>query len=128
MQMKKKVLIIDDDKTVRKAFQLSLEDLDCETVVAETGEMGVKKFKQDNIGLIFLDLRMPGMTGLEALLAIRAIDKDVPIYIITAFYKEYFLGLKKIAKEGISFDLLNKPVSSDEILMIAKNTIGKCEQ
>jgi len=127
MQTNKKVLIIDDDQAVRQAFRLALEDLDCEIEEAENGEIGVQKFKDDNIGLVFLDLRMPGMNGLETLLAIRAMDKSVPIYIVTAFYKEYFGDLKKTANEGIAFDLLNKPVSGDEISTIAKEAMGKCK-
>ena len=127
MQTNKKVLIIDDDQAVRQAFRLALEDLDCEIEEAENGEIGVQKFKDDNIGLVFLDLRMPGMNGLETLLAIRAMDKSVPIYIVTAFYKEYFGDLKKTANEGIAFDLLNKPVSGDEISTIAKEVMGKCK-
>lgn len=120
----KKILIIDDDAAVRKAFQLTLEELDYEVIVAESGEIGLQKLESDDIGIIFLDLRMPGMNGIETLLAARTFNKDVPIYIITAFFEEYFRDLKKTAKEGISFDLLNKPVSSDEILAIVKDVVG----
>jgi len=115
-----KVLIIDDDRAVRQAFCLALEDSGYVVIAAENGEEGVQKFKEGEVGLVFLDLRMPGMSGLEALLSIRSLDKIVPIYIVTAFYKEYFTGLRDTAEEGISFDLLNKPVSSEEILSIVE--------
>ncbi|MGD9108883.1 MAG: response regulator [Gammaproteobacteria bacterium] len=122
--MNKKVLVIDDDEAIRKAFCLALEDLCCEVEVAESGEIGIQKFKENSdISLIFLDLRMPGMSGLETLLAIRHVNKKVPIYVITAFYKEFFAGLQETAKNGISFDLLNKPISSEDILNVTKGII-----
>lgn len=125
--MGKVILIIDDDKAVRKAFRLTLEDIGFKVEEAESGEIGVRKFKENgDIGLVFLGIRMPGMSGLETLLKIRHLNSSVPIYVVTAFYKEFFTGLQETAHNGISFDLLNKPISSNELADITKSIMGHC--
>lgn len=122
--MNKKVLVIDDYLAIRESFKLILENLDCIVEAAENGEIGIEKFEENNVGLVFLDLKMPGMSGVDVLRIIREKDKTVPVYIVTAFYNEFFTGLKEAEKEGMAFELLNKPVSRDSILDVAKMYIS----
>lgn len=55
--MRKEVLVIDDDDSVRKAFSLALEDLSYDLETADCGEAGADKFKNGNFSLVFLDLK-----------------------------------------------------------------------
>ena len=80
----------------------------------------VQKSKYD---LIFLDLKMPGLNGVETLLELRKISKDMPVYIVTAFFKEFFEGLKNAEEAGIDFEVLKKPIGADEILLVAKGVL-----
>ncbi len=66
---------------------------------------------------------MPGMSGIEALRAIRKVNKETPIYIVTAFYREFFDELNAIEKEGIDFELIKRPIHSDQILSVAKSVL-----
>ena len=79
--------------------------------------------QNNKYNLIFLDLKMPGLNGVETLREIRKTSKDTPVYIVTAFYKEFFEGLKTVRDDEIDFELLKKPIGSDEIVMIAKSVL-----
>src|SRR3990167_8452007 len=103
--MPKKVLVIDDESSVRKSFILALEDI-CEVETAESGEEGVKKAKK-KFDIIFCDLKMPGLNGVETVRMIRKKDKKTPIFIVTAFSKEYTDSLKQLQDEKIEFQLID---------------------
>lgn len=119
-----KILTIDDESAVRDGFKLALEDNDdIEVFEAENGLQGVEQFKQHQPDLVFLDLKMPVMNGAEALKAIRDIDNDVPIYIVTAFAKEFFEELEAIRDTGMKFDVAAKPLSLMQIEQIVNATL-----
>lgn len=121
--MRKNILIIDDDESIRKSFILAFEDTEYNVLSAESGEEGIKKVQSRKCDLIFTDLKMPGMNGVETLREIRKINKDVPIYVITAFHKEFFDQLKNAKKDGMNFEALHKPIGGDKILLVARSTL-----
>lgn len=120
--MPKKVLVIDDESSVRKSFELALEDI-CKVETAESGEEGVKKAKQ-KFDIIFCDLKMPGLTGVETVRLIRKKDKKTPIFIVTAFSKTYTEDLKELQDKGIEFQLMSKPLPSEQIVAIVEGVLG----
>ena len=87
---------------------------------AETGEIGIEKQKENGYDLIFLDMKMPGLNGAQTLREIRKIDPSVAVYIVTAFSKEFFKDLEGVKNDGIVFELIRKPIGSDEIVQITK--------
>ena len=102
------VLVIDDEEVIRKSFILALEDTGYNVETAESGEKGIKKARETNFDLIFLDLRMPGLDGVKTLRELWGIGQTVPIYITTAFYDDFLDQLQSAADERISFYLLKK--------------------
>ncbi len=118
-----KILVIDDEESVRKSFDLSLEDTGYHVDTADTGHKGLEYIKNNSYNLIFLDLKMPGLNGVETLKLIRKIDTDVPIYIITAFHREYFNSLDEVRKQGLAFELLHKPINDDQIRMVVNSVV-----
>jgi len=114
----KRVLVIDDDESVRKAFSLALEDEGLEVNSADCGENGVKEQSEKGYDLIFLDLKMPGINGVETLKQIREIDSDVPVYIVTSFHKEFLEQLQEVKEQNLKFQLLRKPIGMDDILEV----------
>ena len=96
----------------------------CEVDVAENGKIGVEKRKNGEYSLIFTDLKMPEMNGTEAIMAIRQMDKDTPIYVVTAFHKDYLTELKDVKEQGFKFELLQKPIGNEEICAIATNILN----
>lgn len=121
----KKILVIDDEESVRKAFSLALEDTDYLVDIAESGEKGIEKYRNEVHDMIYLDLKMPGMNGVETLREIRRINDNVPVYIVTAFHQEFLEQLQSVQRDGISFELLNKPVNLDQIIMVTEGVLGE---
>ena len=121
--MPKRILVIDDESSIRKSFQLALEDSGYAVQTVESGEKGIKAVQKDKYDLIYLDLKMPGMNGAETLRHLREILPQTPVYIITAFYEEFFDDLKIAVKEGIEFEVLRKPVSMDQISTVTKSIL-----
>jgi len=123
--MSKRILVIDDDEGIRKLFIRALEDTPYRVDTAESGTSGVELKKETEYDLIFLDLNMPDKNGIEVLRAIRMTDKEVPIYIITAFYKAYLRELTDIFyyEKGLKFEVLHKPITINKICLIAMETL-----
>ena len=114
------ILVVDDDEAVRKAFALAFEDTPYQVETAESGEQGLEKETEHRYDLVFLDLKMPGLNGVQTLREIRKIDADVPVYIVTAFHVEYFEELKAASVDGISFEILQKPVGRDQLIQVTE--------
>lgn len=121
--MRKRILVIDDEASIRKSFKLSLEDTGYQVDEAESGIKGVEMEQANNYDLIFLDLKMPGMNGVETLRKLREFRKDKPIYIVTAFYGEFLDDLKSAQKDGIDFEVLQKPIGADQIVLVCKSLL-----
>ena len=125
--MSKRILVIDDDEAIRKSFTLALMGSGYEVETAESGEKGIEKAGSGRYDLIYLDLKMPGLNGVETLQELRKRDRDIPIYIATAFYGEYFQGLQEATKDGIDFEILQKPLSGDQIAAITRSILEDAE-
>lgn len=125
--MAKRILVIDDEATVRTTFAMALTDIGYAVEVAADGEEGLAKARAQPPDLIFLDLRMPGMDGVEVLRRLHGPGgccADVPVYIVTAFRKEFFAPLQRAVDEGLHFALADKPLSVEQIQAVAR---GKLE-
>lgn len=120
-----RILVIDDDELVRESFRLALEKTGYDVDTAETGAKGVQMRKDAEYDMIFLDLKMPGMNGGETLKVLRDIDAKGKIYIITAFHKEFIDELSSAADDGLDFEVLKKPLDSNQIVLAAKNILTK---
>ncbi len=118
--MSKRILVIDDEEVIRKSFTLALEGTGAQVETTESGEKGIEKAREAKFDLIFLDLKMPGLNGIETLRELWKMGQTVPIYIVTAFYDEFLGELQSAANDGISFQLLQKPVGAHDIRAIAK--------
>ena len=118
--MNKRVLVIDDDLAIKKSFALALEDADCQVDTAESGEEGIDKASNTEYDLIFLDLKMPGINGVETLIRLRDNGHKMPIYIITAFDEEFMEQLRVAADEGYDFEVMQKPIMSEDLVTITE--------
>ncbi|MGD1019584.1 MAG: sigma-54 dependent transcriptional regulator [Verrucomicrobiia bacterium] len=79
-----KVLIIDDEKLVRWSLQQKLSKEGYEVESAPTGEEGINLIREDGYDLVLLDLRLPGMDGVQVLQEIRKLEKEVAVIMLTA--------------------------------------------
>ena len=125
MTNEKRILIIDDDEAVRRSFELALEDSGYPVTTVDRGEKGVEEVKKNIYQLVFLDLKMPGMNGVKTLQKIREFSATLPVYIVTAFHKEFLVELDEVRKEGLLFQLLRKPIGSVELLALAQSVLDR---
>ena len=108
----KTVLIVDDEKNILLTMSQSLEALQLETDTATNGEEALAKLEEKDFVLILLDIRMPGMDGMEVLRKVREIRPDIGVIMITAY------GTIELAVEAIKLgavDFIQKPFSPEEI-------------
>lgn len=107
-----RILVVDDDPLLRELLTIFLEEQGYEVQEAQDGQVGLVAFYQGRFDLIFTDLRMPCMTGLEMAAAVRRVDPVIPIILVTG--EAYALEPEAVAQAGISRVLL-KPYTLDDV-------------
>ena len=115
------ILVVDDEQSIRESFKLILSDK-YNIITAASGEAAAKYSADSKIDLIFLDIRMPGMDGLETLKKIKEIIPDQLIVMITA------VNDVQKASEAIkmgAYDYVVKPFDVENILKITSNLLFK---
>lgn len=80
-----KILVVDDEAPIRDLFEDLFRKEDCQAVTCATGEEALKILKNDTFDVVLLDIKLPGMSGLEVLKNIREINKKLPVVMITGF-------------------------------------------
>jgi len=121
---KERILWVDDEIDLLRAYVLFLEEKGYEVLTATNGKDAVELCQKDTFDIIFLDENMPGLSGLETLALIKDIDPDVPMVMITKSEEENIMNMaigNKIA------DYLTKPVNPSKILMTLKKNIHQKE-
>ena len=90
--MKKKILVVDDEEGLRLLYKEELEDDGAVVELASSGPEALSKLEDDSIDLILLDIKMPGMDGVEVLRMVKERWKDIPVILCTAYphYKHDF--------------------------------------
>ena len=121
--MNKHILVIDDDIGIRESLSLVLGDAGYQVDTVESGEQGIEKVKRNNYDLIFLDIKMAGMDGIQTLREIRKMGKKIPVYIITAFQKEYFRQLEGAMQDGVDFEVIEKPFDRKRLLSLVEDIL-----
>ena len=122
--MMKRILVI-DDAAVRESFVAALECRDYVVSSASSGLAGIESARTQQPDLVFLDLKMPGMNGVETLSKLREQCPDVPVYFVTGFHAEFLEPLKELRARGAAFDLARKPLTVAEIRAIAANALNQ---
>ncbi len=120
--MKPKVLIIDDEEAIRQSLQMMFEYEGYDCLQAAGGVAGLKIIDSYQPDLIFLDIKMPQMDGLEVLKEIKAKEGAPPVVILSGH------GTVKTAVEATklgAFDFIEKPPDSDRILLVARNALSQ---
>jgi excisionase family DNA binding protein len=83
-QIRQKVLLVDDEEMVRGALQSMVERCGIAAATAASGFEALEKAKVESFRMVFLDLNMPRMNGVETLKALKEIDRDLVFVIVTA--------------------------------------------
>ena len=119
--MTKKILICDDEEGVRESMRLVLGDT-YDLIVTETPEECLNTFQNTpDIGLVFLDIKMPKMSGLDVLKEMKSLREDMKIIIVTGYKSvETAAEASKLGADGY----IIKPFESEDILRVVQQHLG----
>ena len=120
MNEKTSVLIVDDEEVVRRAHIRSLADTGCHTQAAEDGHEAIRVMEQHPCDLVLLDLRMPGLDGMDVLKTIKERWPESEVVVITGY------PTIETAKEAVrlgAHNFIAKPVGPDDVIKAANEAI-----
>ena len=122
--MKSRVLVIDDEAAIRDSLRMILEYEDYQFVGAASGQEALDVVKRERPDIVLLDIKMPGMDGMEVLRKLRALDEGLPVVMISGH------GNTATAVEAIrlgAIDFLDKPLSSERVIVTLRNVLRQSE-
>jgi DNA-binding NtrC family response regulator len=120
-----KALIIDDDPGVREALRMTLKSAQIDAVLAEDGDTGLSAIDaRKDVGLVLLDIKMPGRDGMEVLGDIVRRRPDLPVIMISGHGT--IETAVQATKQG-AYDFLEKPLDRDRVLLLARNALQHAE-
>jgi two-component system, NtrC family, nitrogen regulation response regulator NtrX len=122
--MKSRVLVIDDEAAIRDSLRMILEYEDYQFVGAASGQEALDIVRRERPDIVLLDIKMPGMDGMEVLRKLRALDEGLPVVMISGH------GTTATAVEAIrsgAIDFLDKPLSSERVIVTLRNVLRQSE-
>ncbi len=120
--IKAKILVIDDEQIVHESCNRILTEEGYEVKNAFTGQEGFKKIEEEQFDLVITDLKMPGISGMEALKKIKKDNPNIGIVMVTGY------STAETAVEAMklgAFDYLPKPFTPDELISVINKAVEK---
>ncbi len=115
-----KALIIDDEQPTLFMFNLFLDAYGYEVITAENAAAGIELFKKERPSIVFTDIKMPGIDGLDALRMLKSIDPAVQVIVMTGHGDQ---DLMKQAMELEATAFLNKPIARSALEKVLKKAV-----
>jgi two-component system nitrogen regulation response regulator NtrX len=119
-----RILVIDDEAAIRDSLKMILEYEDYQFVGAASGQDGLAAVQKDRPDAVLLDIKMPGMDGLEVLRKLHALDETLPVIMISGH------GATATAVEAIksgAVDFFDKPLSTERVIVTLRNVLKQSE-
>jgi len=120
MNKKERILIVDDEKIVRESLFHWFEEEGYLVEIVDSGESAWHMFEKNKYDLLLVDMKMPGVSGLDLLSKVRSVDKNVIFIMITAFAS--VPTAIKALKEG-AYDYVTKPIDPEELSHLVKKAL-----
>ena len=123
--MNKKIFIVDDQEEIRELLSESFQEEGYKTFLAEDGIKALELFKENEIDVILSDIKIPNLDGIEFSKAVKSVNTDIPIFLITAFSEYTEKDIISIGVEAVIF----KPFDMSEIIAIVNSKFkgDECE-
>ena len=120
-----RILVIDDDDSNRESLEMYFTEEGFDVVTASTGAQGVKKYRDNAVDAVILDIRLPDMEGFDVLDDLRSQNGDVKVIMITAFHDEKTINR---AVEKGSFAYIKKPIDLDDLDSVVRKALQTGEE
>ncbi|MGM0539791.1 MAG: sigma-54-dependent transcriptional regulator, partial [Thermodesulfobacteriota bacterium] len=112
-----RVMVVDDEESIRLAVERILTRINCHVSLAANGQQCLDLLEQEGADIVLLDLKMPGMDGMEVHQRIREQDESILVIIITG-YATIETAIEAM-KQG-AYDFIPKPFEADQLRLIIK--------
>jgi len=122
MDARTRILVVDDEESVRRGYTRLLGELDCDTQAAGDGEQALHAMERHPADAVLLDLRMPGAGGLEVLEALKRRWPECEVVVITGY--PTVESAKRALQLG-AFGYLAKPADPDEVIDAARGALRR---
>src|SRR5437899_5887381 len=119
---KSRVLVIDDEAAIRDSLRMTLEYEGYEFIGAATGQEGLALVEREAPDLVLLDVKMPGMDGIEVLERLRNMNESLPIVVVSGHGT--ISTAVEATKKG-AFDFIEKPCASERVLLSLRNALDQ---
>jgi two-component system nitrogen regulation response regulator NtrX len=119
---KSRVLVIDDEGAIRDSLRMTLEYEGYEFVGAATGQEGLALAEREAPDIVLLDVKMPGMDGLEVLERLHTMNDSLPVIVVSGHGT--ISTAVEATKKG-AFDFIEKPFASDRVLVSLRNALDQ---
>jgi len=116
------VLVVDDEQDIRDGSERILSRMGCSVFKAGRGEEGLDILSREAINIVLLDLKMPGMDGMEVLQQIHSLDKQILVIVITGFATVE--TAIEAMKQG-AYDFISKPFEPDQLRIVINRARDK---
>ncbi|KKN09034.1 hypothetical protein LCGC14_1050610 [marine sediment metagenome] len=121
-----RILIVDDNSNFCVIFKDELEDMNYPTIVKYNGKQAIDYIKENSIDIIFIDVKMPGLNGLELYLAIKKLKPNLDAVIITGYQNEMtVLHQINLAFKKNLYACFYKPIKFEEVFNTIKEIIRR---
>jgi len=119
---KARILVVDDEAAIRDSLKMTLEYEGYEFLGAATGQEALALIEREGPDLVLLDVKMPGMDGLEVLDRVRAMNDALPVVVVSGHGT--ISTAVEATKKG-AFDFIEKPFASDRVLVSLRNALDQ---
>jgi two-component system NtrC family response regulator len=119
---KNRILLVDDDESLRRVMQMQLEEAEYEVLTACRGQEALAIMDDVTPALVITDLKMPGISGLDLLRRLREAHPETTVIIVTAF------GTVSSAVEAMragAYDYITKPVDYDQLMLVVNRAVER---
>jgi DNA-binding NtrC family response regulator len=115
-----RILIVDDDRQLRRTLQIMMERSGYQSVGVENGGLAIERLRKEKFDVVLTDLKMPGMSGIDLLKEIRQLDPALPVILLTAY------GTIQTAIDAMrngAFDYVLKPYDNDSLERVVRKAL-----
>lgn len=122
---KKRILVIDDEPDILEILDGLLTSVGYEVSTAESGTAAIERAKRDGFDLAITDLLMPGLSGVDTIVALKGIDPSLPVIVVSGYLSDE--AIRRCSEEG-AVRVVAKPVHIDELLHVVDTALREASE
>lgn len=119
-KLRSKILVVDDEETIGIGMSEILKDEGFEAGYVVSGKDAVEAVRREGYSLVFMDIVMPGMNGLDTFREIKKVKPNAKVILFTGYFRDAEDVILQGIREGMIDEFIRKPYFADEIIKSAR--------